>query len=66
LGAYVEDYPLDYVHCNLGWGLDRSNGWYISGIFDVNNIPEVTRSVGISYFFQYKIMMLTGIRKRDN
>jgi len=70
-GKEIEDYPLDYVHCNVGWGESwiynskddiRPNGWYISGIFNTNDIPEATRSVGQDGYFQYNIQMLTGIR----
>jgi hypothetical protein len=72
-----DPYPLDYVHCNLGWGGSK-NGWYISGVFDTrydNNVPnfpwpdnygplpiEGKRSVGESGFYKYYIQMLTGIR----
>jgi len=68
-GEEIEDYPLDYVHCNLGWHDIANNGWYISGIFDTNNIPHndtegeiEKRSVEEDYFYQYDIQMLTGIR----
>jgi hypothetical protein len=44
------------VHCNLGWG-GSCNGWYISGVFNTNNVPELTRSVASTYTpdnFQYE------------
>jgi hypothetical protein len=70
-GEYIPDYPLDYVHCNLGWSSSGWNGWYISGVFNRNNIPwddtknpisEATRSAdGVDGFYQYDIKMITGI-----
>jgi hypothetical protein len=35
----IEDYPLDYVHCNMGWG-GLDNGWYISGVFDTRHTKD--------------------------
>ncbi len=41
--ALLNDSPIeftyDYVHCNLGC-YGRSNGFYMSGIFDVDNLPH--------------------------
>ena len=69
-GQIIPDYPLQYVHCNLGWGpgyLDRvsgkwksSNGWFINGVFDTNNIPETTRST-TPHFYQWNIQILPVI-----
>jgi len=62
----------DYVHCKMGW-IDKScNGWYISGVFDVKNIPRSDtegefdkRSVEEdARFFQYDIQMLTNIKPK--
>jgi hypothetical protein len=49
-GQMIPDYPLQYVHCNLGWGpgyLNQvsgewisHNGWYINGVFDTNQQPR--------------------------
>jgi hypothetical protein len=74
-GNMVADYPMEFVHCNLGWGpgkedpvsgklLNSTNGWYISGVFDAsdsgNNIPETTRS-STPNFYQWNIQMLAII-----
>jgi hypothetical protein len=68
-GVVREDpYPSDFVHCNMGWGGSK-NGWYISGVFNANDIPipgdiiqKVARSEkGEEYYFRYKVEMLTGI-----
>jgi hypothetical protein len=37
-GIEEKGLPLDYVHCNLGWGGD-GNGWYLSGVFNTKEIP---------------------------
>jgi len=74
-----DPYPLEYVHCNMGWG-GSHNGWYISGVFDANytdgypNYPWADkdgsieqaedRSVGDDNFFRYGILMLTGIKPK--
>ncbi len=39
LGYYPVTVTFDYVHCNLGWS-GSSNGFYISGIFDTDNLPH--------------------------
>jgi len=58
----VVSYTTDYVHCNMGWGIDRDNGWYINGVFDTDNVPLKTRSTkGDEYFYRYNIRMLTNI-----
>jgi len=51
------------VHCNLGWGVTR-NGWYYSGVFDTNRVPEPTRSVeGTSYNYQFEQKIVANIAK---
>jgi hypothetical protein len=32
--GHIIGFTYDWVHCNLGWGPGRVNGWYISGAFD--------------------------------
>jgi hypothetical protein len=77
-GSKVLEEYTDYVHCNLGWypGFDiydpddrvyrfhSKNGWFISGVFDTNNIPVLTRS-GTDGFFKYAIKMLANITARE-
>jgi hypothetical protein len=59
-GQMITDYPLKYVHCNLGWGPYVNNGWYIDGVFNTNDIPETTRS-STPYFYQWNIQILPVI-----
>lgn len=40
----------DFVHCNLGWrGTD--NGFYLSGVFDTNNIPKADSRSEYQYYY---------------
>jgi len=66
-GEIMPDYPLDYVYCNMGWRERKVNGWYVSGVFNTDNIPEeANRSAEVvDNFFQYDIKILTGIRPKD-
>jgi hypothetical protein len=52
-------YPVEYVHCNIGWG-GQKDGWYLSGSFDVNNGPQ-TRSVGTDNFYQFELEILPNV-----
>ena len=61
-GIKKKKLTLDYVHCNLGWGEYNCNGWYFSGVFDTDNIPEPTRSAKSDNYYRYNIEMLTGIK----
>ena len=58
-----------YVLCNWGWGSSPRNGYYLSGVFDTNHKPDITRgeeveTSGEEYNFQYQLSMIIGIRKK--
>jgi hypothetical protein len=51
-----------YVHCNLGW-YNTGDGWYTSGVFNTNDVPEATRTVGTNYYYAYNIQIIPHITK---
>ena len=57
----------DFVHCNVGWdGLN--DGYYKSGVFDMNNTPLEDSRSAYQYYYQYNIQLIrnlefTGIYK---
>jgi hypothetical protein len=67
-GLLVNDYPLDYVHCNMGWS-GFCNGWFISGVFDTSkdanknpkNIPWEDPRSAEPGFYKYHLAMLDNI-----
>jgi hypothetical protein len=59
---------VTHIHCDLGWS-GQSNGWYYSGVFDINRRNEATtptqRSIkGTSGFYQFNLLMIPHIRPR--
>lgn len=50
-----------YLLCNMGWRGNLGDGYYLAGVFDMINMPNVTRSEREGYY-QYN-RMVTGIRK---
>jgi hypothetical protein len=49
-GIPITSYPIDYVHCNLGWSRVTDdttgkkltkNGWFISGVFNTDKIENI-------------------------
>lgn len=56
----------EYILCNFGWGKDRGNGYFLSGVFDVDDgikYGEPLSKSNKSDYFQYEITTITGIRK---
>jgi hypothetical protein len=51
-----------YVHCNLGW-YNNCDGWYASGVFNTNNVPESTRAVGTNHYYAYDIKIIPNITR---
>jgi hypothetical protein len=52
----------EYVHCNLGLN-GENNGWYFSGAFNTNALPEQPRSVvsGTPGYYQYDLTIIPDI-----
>lgn len=54
----------DLVHCNWGWGEERSvDGYYNNKVFDTRNGPVMqTRVYGEKHYYQYKLQIIPDIK----
>lgn len=60
-----------YVLCNMGWGMRKDNGYYLSAVFDTRDGAVYPENYSISkgkqegdeYYFKYYLHTVTGIRK---
>ncbi len=62
--SYVE--KNDYILCNFGWREQNFNGYYLGDVFDINIGPDFAENIsksGTAGNYQYKLTMVTGIRK---
>jgi hypothetical protein len=61
------DAGWNWVHCNIGWGpesgdhIRKFNGWYLSGIFDTNNVTFARSTENVPRYYQYHIGILPEI-----
>jgi hypothetical protein len=65
--GHIIGFTYDWVHCNLGWGPGRVNGWYISEAFDTySDSVSYARTVvnpGFpdSYIYNYHLVILPNV-----
>ncbi|MDR1100676.1 MAG: C10 family peptidase [Treponema sp.] len=65
--GHIIGFTYDWVHCNLGWGPGRVNGWYISGAFDTNSdsVSYARTVVNLdyydSYIYNYHLVILPNV-----
>lgn len=56
-----------YILCNFGWGgINNEDGYYLGDVFDTDKGADLPESISKStdgYNFQYKLTMVTGIRR---
>lgn len=50
-----------HVHCNMGYE-EAKNGYYIDGVFNTNDLPEVNTKSEAKGNFQYKVEVAPRIR----
>lgn len=63
--SWTESY--EYVLCNFGWKSGRGNGYFLSGVFDVDDKmvygESYSKSNNKTDYYQYELTTVTGIRK---
>ena len=55
----------NFIHCNLGWNGD-SNGYYLSGVFDVRRGHVPLLRSGSPYYYQYQLLFLYDLYHEGN